>query len=106
MVVDEKAADKKEEVKNGTPTPEEEKKQESTNDGVKILKEVFGEKINVTTPTKDVETTSQTSTKSSASEKSKEEQKPAAPSKMMGPAPPGAQDFDEAEIAKAEEFKS
>jgi|TARA_B110000305_G_scaffold188068_1_gene209651 hypothetical protein len=25
---------------------------------------------------------------------------------MMGPAPPGAQDFDEAEIAKAEEFKS
>lgn len=24
----------------------------------------------------------------------------------MGPAPPGAQDFDEAEIAKAEEFKS
>lgn len=78
MVVDENAADKKEEVKNGSQTPEEEKKQESTNDGVKILKEVFGEKINVTTPPKDVETTSQTSTKSSASE-NKEEKTPAAP---------------------------
>lgn len=56
MVVDEKAADKKEEVKD-VPTPEEEKK-ETTNDGVKILKEVFGEKINVTTPPKDADTSS------------------------------------------------
>ena len=67
------------------------------NDGVKLLEEVFGSKASVTSDDS-ASNNSSTDTKDTAKEEPKAE--------VIGPLPPAEDDFEEEQIAKAEEHKT
>lgn len=84
-------------------------KDDTTNDGVKILEEVFG-KTNAESTGSDTPSVSSADEGSAPKVEPKEEAKQASASQesapSMGPAAPSEDDFDEEEIKKAEEFKT
>jgi hypothetical protein len=83
--------------------------EETPNDGVKLLEEVFGSKANVSSTGASDESTSNSSAtepvKESAVEDKQESKEPEGQS-VIGPMPPADDEYDEVDLKKAEEHKT
>jgi hypothetical protein len=83
--------------------------EETPNDGVKLLEEVFGSKSSVSSNGVSEDSTSNNSStelvKEATTEDKQESKEPEGPS-VIGPMPPADDEFDEEDLKKAEEHKT
>jgi len=83
--------------------------EETPNDGVKLLEEVFGSKASVSSTGGSDDSTSNNSASEPVKEvatEDKQELKEPEGSAVIGPVPPADDEFDEDDLKKAEEHKS
>lgn len=79
--------------------------EETPNDGVKLLEEVFGSKASVGSDDSTSNNSSTDPVKEVATEEKQDEKLPEV-SSIIGPVPPADDEFDEEELNKAEEHKN